>query len=224
MHMRRAVADMARTQAVLFDISGVLVTARLDPSRIAELLGLDPAEEDSVALVDHAVWFNRPAYDSGSVDDRRFWDTVAGDCGLPEVGDDRLADLVAEDVARMSAPDAPAIQLAAELRDEGYRLGILANAPVCIAEAIRTSLWAQGMFDAMTFSGPLRIVKPSQGIYRQAGHDLGVDPARILVLDDRRPNLRGAELAGMSGLLWETPQQVREDLIERGVLRTAQAS
>jgi putative hydrolase of the HAD superfamily len=221
MRGRRVVESMARIRAVLFDVGGVLVTNRPDPANIARILGLDVSEDDTVSLVDHAMWFNRPAYDEGTLSDREFWDTVAGDCGLPEVRDAALAALVEEDVSRTREPEPAALDVAHQLRAAGLRLGILSNAPVCIARAIESSPWAAHLFDAFTFSGPLHLVKPAQRIYRHAAESVGASPEEILFIDDRRPNLRGAELAGMSALRWESPDQARAELVERGILSSA---
>jgi len=215
---------MAGTQAVLFDVSGVLMTARLDPARIAEILGMDLTADDSVGLVDRAVWFNRPSYDDGSSSARQFWDTVAGDCGLPEVDDRQLADLVEVDVGRTEQVVSQALAIVSDLRDCGYRVGILTNAPVGVAQGIRRSTWADGLFDSFTFSSDVHLVKPSQGIYRRAAEDIGTPADKILFIDDRRPNLRGAELAGMSTLLWISAEQAREELLGRGVLTAVRAS
>ncbi len=215
---------MAGTQTVLFDVSGILMTARLDPADIARILGMDLNADDSVGLVDRAVWFNRPSYDDGSYSARQFWDTVAGDCGLPEVDDRQLADLVELDVARTADVAWQALAIVTDLRDCGYRVGILTNAPAEVARGIRRSTWADGLFDSFTFSSDVHMAKPSQGIYRKASQDIGTSPDRILFIDDRTPNLRAAQLAGMSTLRWDSPQQAREELLDRGILPAARAS
>lgn len=201
-----------RTTAVLFDVGGVLVTNRPDPARVAQLLGLDTTAE-SVSLVDHSTWFHRDAYDAGC-SDREFWDSVAGDCGLGEISDDTLGALVHEDVARSERPDAGALEIAHELQRDGLRLGILSNAPVAIARAIEQRPWAVGLFDSFTFSGPLGETKPERAIYRQAVEDIGVPAGEILFIDDRSPNLRAAQLMGMSTLQWTTVTSARAQLAE----------
>lgn len=209
-----------RVTAALFDVGGVLVTNRPDPTRVALLLGMTPTPE-SVSLVDHSIWFHRDAYDAGC-SDREFWDRVAGDCGLGEIDDDTLLDLVQEDVSRSETPDPGALVFARELHDMGLRLGILSNAPVAIASAIRTRPWVLGLFESFTFSGPLGETKPERAIYRQAVEDIGVPADKILFIDDRAPNLRAAQLLGMSTLQWTTvaaaENQLEDVLGRRGVL------
>ena len=213
--MADALSDI---RVVLFDVGGVLVTNRPDPVNIARILGLDLTEADVVHLVDQAVWVNRDAYDEGAMTDREFWDTVAGDCGLPETSEDVLRELVRADTERLETPEPRALAIARELHAAGLRLGILSNAPVPIARTIMDSPWALGLFTTFSFSGDLHANKPAQAIYRHA-IDAAQEPAKhILFLDDRRPNLRGAELAGMRILQWDSPDQARRDLIKAGLL------
>lgn len=201
-----------RTTAVLFDVGGVLVTNRPDPTRVAQLLGLDRSA-DSVSLVDHSTWFHRDAYDAGCTD-REFWDRVAGDCGLGEISDQTLRALVDEDVSRSEQPDPGALDVARELHGDGLKLGILSNAPTAIARAIEHRPWAEGLFTSFTFSGPLGETKPGRAIYRRAIEDIGVPAEQILFIDDRSPNLRAARLVGMSTLQWTTAAAARLQLVD----------
>lgn len=210
-------------RVVLFDVGGVLVTSRPDPARVAAILGMDTDAADSVELVDHAIWFNREAYDAGE-SDRTFWDTVAGDCGLGEVSDAVLARLVDEDVSRSDVPDPSAIDLARELHGAGLRLGILSNAPVAIADRIEHQPWVDGLFDIFVFSGPAHLTKPGQAIYRLAIERCAVPADQILFIDDRTPNLRAGQLAGMCALQWTDAGRVRSELEDRGILARAVAS
>ncbi len=209
-------------QAILFDVGGVLVTSRPDPSRIARLLGLDPSAADAVELVDHAIWFHRDSYDIG-LDDREFWNRVAGDCGLGEIDDVTLHSLVVEDTSRFETPDPGAVAVAHQLHAT-KRLGILSNAPVAVANAVESQRWARELFESFTFSGPLGTAKPSQAIYRAGTEAIGVPAQRILFIDDRAPNLRAAELAGMTTLQWTGAEEVGTELIDRGILISATAA
>lgn len=207
---------------VLFDVGGVLVTSRPNAATVADILGLPAAETDVVDMVDKALWFHREAYDAGA-SDREFWDSVAGDCGLPELDDVTVARLVREDVGRSEHPDADSLALARALHSHGVRLGILSNAPVAIAHAIETWPWAD-IFDTFTFSGPLGQCKPERAIYRSALDALGVGPEEVLFIDDREPNLRAAELIGMATLGWRGADRARPALVDLGLLDAAEVA
>lgn len=209
-------------KVVLFDVGGVLVTSRPSARTVATVLGLDPDSREAVGLVDRAMWFHRDAYDAGGTD-REFWDSVAGDCGLPELDDATIASLVSEDVSRSESPDPQTLALARELHGRGYRLGILSNAPVAIAVAIEHRPWAD-IFDTFTFSGTLGVCKPDRGIYRAALDGVGEPAPSVLFVDDRQPNLRAAELIGMATLTWRDAERGQLDLADMGLLDSAEVA
>lgn len=207
---------------VLFDVGGVLVTSRPNPSTVARLLGLDPGDAEAVDMVDKAMWFHREAYDAGC-SDHEFWDSVAGDCGLPELDDQTVAALVAEDTSRSEHPDPESLALARQLHEHGIRLGILSNAPVAVARAVQSWPWSS-IFETFTFSGPLRQCKPERAIYRAALDEVGVPANSVLFVDDREPNLRAAELLGMATLTWRGADQARREFVDLGLLEAVEVA
>lgn len=211
----------AQVRAVLFDIGGVLVTSRPDPRRIATLLGLDPHSAACVQLLDRAMWAHRDEYDKGTLCDRGFWDRVAGDCGLAEMSEDLIAELVAEDISRMRTPDAHALALVDELRAGGTQVHILSNAPSCIANEVRKNAWAYERFESMIFSAELGVRKPQRGIYRHLLAQINLAPQHIAFVDDRKENLRAAELMGILPVLWNGVDEARRELTAAGILRAS---
>ena len=199
----------------LFDVGGVLVESHHEPQRVAEILG--QTDDAFVSLVDQAMWAHRASYDEGC-SDREFWDRVAGDCGAPRITDDQIAQLVAYDSIRMHDAVEPAVQIIRELEENGIVLGILSNAPFAIAEEIRVTAWAQH-FDDFVFSCEVGSAKPHRSIYREAIERFDVDAEDAVFIDDRKKNVRAAELLGMKGLLWENASQARADLHALGMLK-----
>ncbi|QWW19568.1 HAD family phosphatase [Schaalia sp. 19OD2882] len=207
----------AHIRTVMFDIGGVLVNSRPDPTRIASILGLDPRSRTCVDLLDHSLWAHREDYDRG-MSDRAFWDRVAGDCGLGEITDDVLEALVEEDVHRMDQPDPAALALVDELRAGGTELAILSNAPTCIATKVQSTPWASSRFGAMFFSAPLGVCKPQRSMYSHALKQLDVPATQVAFVDDRKENLRAAELLGITPILWDDARNVRDTFIAEGLL------
>ncbi len=199
---------------ILFDVGGVLVNSHPDPEYIASLIG-DGAPA-LVSLVDQSMWANRDSYDAGC-SDREFWDRVSGDCGKPQVSDEVLAKLVEHDAMRVHEANTDAIALVDELAAAGVRLGILSNAPQPIAEQIRLAEWATP-FEFFVFSCEVGSCKPHRAIYREALERLGGDPEDVLFFDDRKKNIRAAELVGMRGLVWTDAAAARAELVARGCL------
>ena len=110
-----------------------------------------------------------------------------------------------------------ALALVRLLRHQGVRVGILSNAPYPIAKAIRRSEWGS-LFDFFAFSCDYGICKPARGIYRDVLHRLGGPVSEVAFIDDRRENVRAAELLGVQGIVWEGAKQAEARLKELGFL------
>ena len=202
------------SRTVLFDVGGVLVDAHPDPRAIAELFG--DGSRGLTTLVDQAMWAHRGEYDAG-MSDREFWDRIAGDCGQPEPSSALLKELVALDASRMTTANEQTLDLVRRLRRQAVRVGILSNAPYPIAKAIRRSAWGS-LFDFFAFSCDYGICKPSRGIYRDVLVRLDVPHEDVVFIDDRRENVRAAELLGVQGIVWKGAADAETRLKELGVL------
>ena len=202
------------SRTVLFDVGGVLVDAHPDPHTIAELFG--DGSRGLTTLVDQAMWTHRGEYDAG-ISDREFWDRIAGDCGQPEPSSALLKELVALDASRMATANEETLGLVRQLRRQAVRLGILSNATYPIAKAIRRFEWGS-LFDFFAFSCDYGICKPSRGIYRDVLVRLDVPHEDVVFIDDRRENVRAAELLGVKGIVWKGVEDAETRLKELGVL------
>ena len=202
------------SRTVLFDVGGVLVDAHPDPRSIAELFG--DGSRGLTTLVDQAMWTHRGEYDAG-MSDREFWDRIAGDCGQPEPSSALLKELVALDASRMAVANEETLDLVRRLRRQAVRVGILSNAPYPIAKAIRRSKWGS-LFDFFAFSCDYGICKPSRGIYRDVLVRLDVPHEDVVFIDDRRENVRAAELLGMQCIVWKGVADTETRLKELGIL------
>lgn len=202
------------SRTVLFDVGGVLVDAHPDPHAIAELFGDD--SRGLTTLVDQAMWAHRGEYDAG-MSDREFWDRIAGDCGQPEPTSALLKQLVALDASRMAKANEATLGLVRLLRRQAVRVGILSNAPYPIAKAIRSSEWGR-LFDFFAFSCDHGICKPSRGIYRDVLVRLDVPHENVALIDDRRENVRAAELLSVRGIVWKGAEDAEKRLKEIGFL------
>lgn len=201
---------------VLIDMGGVLVSQRPDPAQIAQFLGLDQSVAD-IAMVDQALWFHRQDYDEG-LSTEEFWYRVTGDCGIDVLTDEQIARLVELDVARQRNVEPDALALVHHLRDQGLKVGMVANAPLPIALAVPTFPWARDSFDSLTFSSQVGAPKPSYRIYKQALADIGLPADKVVMIDDRERHLRKADTMGMKTLQWREACQVAGELADHGVV------
>lgn len=210
-------ADELNTALIFFDVGGVLVSQRPDPREFALIIGLDDSAE-CVSLVDKAVWAHRDSYDEG-MSDLDFWDTVSGDCGLPQPSEDQVRKLVTADASRMHAIDESAAHLLSDLRTAGYNIGLLANMPTTHASVVMESVWSQRYINGpMIFSSHVGMTKPSRGIYREALASAQQEPQNLLYIDDRSEYVKAAEYLDIPALTWENVDAIREDLKRLNIL------
>ncbi|HET8729185.1 MAG TPA: HAD family phosphatase [Alphaproteobacteria bacterium] len=73
-------------------------------------------------------------------------------------------------------------------------------------------------FDGCVVSGECRLLKPDAAIYRRLCDEYGLAPERCLFIDDVQKNVEGARAVGMQAVRFESPEQLRADLVVRGML------
>ena len=117
----------------------------------------------------------------------------------------------------MAKANEATLGLVRQLRRQAVRVGILSNAPYPIAKAIRRSEWGS-LFDFFAFSCDHGICKPSRGIYRDVLVRLDVSHENVAFIDDRRENVRAAELLGVRGVVWKGAEDAEKRLKELGFL------
>ena len=181
-------------RAVIFDLWDTLVDfdpagGRAFQDEVAARLGRDP---DEFA----ALWVEgRPRRETGPLNEYLLTLGTAGDHV------DEIAALRRESTRRMLKPRPGAVETLRELRERGYRLGLIT---VCSEDV--PDLWSEtpfaDLFDATVFSCFERVLKPDPRIYHIACRRLGVEPAAaVFVGDGANDELAGAERVGMRAVL-----------------------
>lgn len=206
MHERR---DPPST--VVFDLGGVLVD--WDPRYLfRQLLPDDAAVEAFLADVCSPEW--NAAQDAGrswaeavreaserfpehaelvAAYDERWWETIGGQIdGTVEVLD--------------------------ELRRRGVGLYAITNWSAEKFDLTFPRFDWLAWFDGIVVSGYERIVKPDPRIFQLLVDRHGVDPRAAVYVDDVPANVEAARAIGMTGLVFTTPEQLRADLGELGLV------
>lgn len=200
-------------------------TDRYSPSRpprvtwllcdYGEVLSLAQPEQDRVALaaaggIDVAAfwrgyWLRRAPYDRGDVEAREYWSAVLG----RSVDNAQVRRLVSLDVASWLHPNQESIQAVALAQRHGYRMALLSNAPIAVAEAISDAPWLIG-FELCIFSCYLHLVKPEPAIYREALRRLDAAPEDVIFFDDRPDNIAAAGAIGIQAHLFTHAAQIHD--------------
>ena len=92
-----------------------------------------------------------------------------------------------------------------------YKIGLLSNAAGNFLDELFDT-WQIELFDAMTFSYELGVIKPHILMYETIADKLGVAPSECLFIDDREGFCQGARDAGMQAIHFQNTEQAIEDI------------
>ena len=71
--------------------------------------------------------------------------------------------------------------------------------------------------DGYLFSYEIHKVKPNPEIYEALYERYGLNPAECLFIDDLKENIAGARATGMDGIVFESIDQLKTELISYGI-------
>lgn len=196
-----------RFDAVVFDLSGVVISSAFDA--IAEVVSGAESREEALALLlgpydrdtDH-MW-HRVERGEAPITDWIAW--VSGEAAAAGVTVDWEG--FAGMMGRLTVHEV-VVDRVRSLRTDGYRTALCTNNVKEGSQSWRELVAADDLFDAVVDSSAVGLRKPDPRIYRHTLDLLGVDdPARAVFLDDHPGNVAGAERAGLSGLLVADPAE-----------------
>jgi HAD superfamily hydrolase (TIGR01549 family) len=90
------------------------------------------------------------------------------------------------------------------LKKEGFKLGLVTNTYDLVFEPLRKKYELDDLFDAVVPSYEAEVIKPDPEIFRIALKKLKIKPEEALMVGDNwRDDILGAEVAGIKGVLME---------------------
>ena len=183
-------------EALLLDIGDVIMSSMwrgLDAFEAAT--GTVIPERGPYDPENDALWQRRVAGEIGFYD---YWDTVAKRAGF---ADWRTLYRAVSDAAPESLVVPEAVALMQKAKRAGRRVGVLSNDAYSVngPEFFAARPEFQDL-DAFVDSTDVGVRKPAPEPYLAAAHALGVDPARIVYLDDTPECVEGARAVGMFGI------------------------
>ncbi len=195
----------SRIQAVFWDIGGVLARTedRSVRARLAHRLGT------TYDRLDELVWGGERGRlaQEGKIDEVDQWEYVCQELGVPFeeypqlkrefYGGDRIDHELVEFI-RSLKPD--------------YKLGVISNAMSGARNFLETEAGIADVFEAITYSYEVGVMKPDRRIFQAALDSLSVDASESVFIDDFQHNVEGAESIGMQAILFHSREQVIGDL------------
>ena len=206
------------SQDVVFDLGGVVfrwqplvLLQELFPTQVrSEAEARQWASQIFETFHPEADW---ALFDLGRIEPEPLAQRIAARTGLAEAD---LRHLIANIPAHLQ-PIQGTVDLIHELKAQGHRLYYLSNMPAGYADHLVRVNPFFSQFEGGIFSAHVQQIKPKADIFAtaQARWPLRGQPVFI---DDVQPNIAAAEQHGWQGIRFETPEQVRADLVGRGCL------
>jgi FMN phosphatase YigB (HAD superfamily) len=194
-----------------FDLGKVLVDFSIEQMlrQMAEVSGASPEKLRSVLYNDGLM----RRYESGKISSREFYETFCEQIGArPDY------DLLRHAGSEIFWLNLPMLPIAAQLRQAGYRLGILSN--TCEAHwqycFQRFRIVAEG-FHVYALSYQIGALKPDAAIYRAAAALAGCRPEEMFFIDDILGHVEGAKAVGVDAVLYTSAAETAAALRRRGI-------
>jgi 2-haloacid dehalogenase len=201
-----------RYQAVIFDLGGVLVN--WDPRHLyGRFFNNDfAAMEQFLTEIDFHAW--NLEQDRG----RSFADGVAElSAKFPQYADlIRAYDQHWED--SITGQIDGTVDLLQALRAAGYTVGLLSNISTEKYDVLRHKYRFFEYFDSQLISADVKLLKPDPRIYALMLAQIDQAAEDCIFIDDAAVNVAGADRVGMTAIQFQSPQQLKIELQQRGVL------
>ena len=198
---------MEKIESVIFDWGGVLI----DDPRPGLLQYC--SEAFGVPLEDYT-----PVHDSflddfhkGMISEERFWRQITGKLGksMPTAQSQWY-----EAFRSAYVPKQEMFRLASSLHDKAYKTALLSNTELPAVEFFHEQ--GYDMFDVLVFSCVVRVMKPERRIYEITLEKLDSRARQAVFIDDRQDYIQGAENAGLNTILFQSIDQVKDELAGLG--------
>ena len=195
-------------KSIIFDWGGVLIDK--------------PSAEIITYLSNHfnvsEKEFRRPfqkyesAFQEGRISEDDLWTNV---CSELKVKKPSVKSLWIDAFKYVYREKKDVFSLASSLKKNGYKTGFLSNTEAPTMKFF----YEQGydMFDVLVFSCDEGIRKPNREIYEIMIKRLNVQPQDAILIDDKEENIKGAEKAGLKGILFKDINQLKQELFSLSV-------
>ena len=185
---------------VVFDFGNVL--AKFDTDKLVRTYC---PEDNDFEIVNDKLFYDWDLLDSGRITYEDYMDNVAS--MLPKHLIPAFRQIEHEWYMHLD-PIKETWKLIHDLKENDYKVYVLSNAPTFFAEhAAYYSITKE--FDAMVFSGPLKLAKPEKEIYQYLFDKYDLIPEECFFLDDKEININAAKTLGMDGIIF-TPDKIDE--------------
>lgn len=194
-------------RVVVFDYGEVISRSQSEQDRL-ELLGVAGREADEFWPV---YWRHRDELDHGTLPIVDYWRRVAADLGAAwDLA--TIQRLWAADFRSWISVDPATVRILEELHDGGTRIALLSNAGFDFGDPFRYAPFGT-LFERVFVSAELGLLKPDAEVYRRIARELGIEPDRMVFIDNKPVNVEGATALGVTGHVFTDAHGLREFLV-----------
>lgn len=199
-------------QAIGFDYGGVIngKPGSYFNEQFVKLVGVDK-EEYLNAYFSHNRKFNADQ----PITERELWTLVLTNLNKIEYLD-KVMDFVQEMRVGKST-NQNMINLIVDLREKGYKTGLLSNNSQIAADKMRED-GIDKYFDSFIVSAEVSLMKPDKAIFELFAKQLEVEIEELIFIDDASRSLSTADECGFTPILFESYGQLTDKLKELKVL------
>lgn len=201
-----------KPNTIIFDFGGVLLD--WDPRYLYRKIfnGDEEGMERFLAEVDFYHWNSRQ--DEGrpfSVALREGCQNYPQYCELLNLYRERWIESIA-------GPLQGTVEILAALKQAGYPLYGLSNWSAETFHLVSSQYPFLSWFERIILSGEVRLVKPDPRIFELTLTQIGRQAPECLLIDDSLHNITTAQSLGFQTIHFQSPQQLRQELINFGLL------
>ena len=193
-------------KAIGFDYGGVLYgqTGRFFDGRVAELLAVDVEKY-------RQIYFT---HNKKPISTKRIWELVLSDLNREDYYDRLMAliDRLEED----KKVNVDVLNLVNQLREMGYKVGLLSNNSVQKAEKMRQQK-IDSYFDAFCVSAEIGYSKPDKPAFECLAKKLDVKLNQLVFIDDEPTSLKNFADCDYRPILYTSYQRLLDQLNKIGI-------
>jgi epoxide hydrolase-like predicted phosphatase len=198
-------------EEIIFDFGGVLGETKKELVAEGVQQQLDISYEEALSLIKEAKQAHRKG-----VSKKKFWKSYAEKTGttLPDNWLETLDELKLQAIVK----NPESYELVTALQQRGYKLAILSNTTTERASYIR-EMGGYDQFNPVILSCEIDVKKPADEAFEALLQCTGMPPNACLFIDDKEQNVEAARRLGFDAIHFQSIEQLRTELEQRGILK-----
>lgn len=110
------------------------------------------------------------------------------------------------------------LDIVQDLKNKGIKLYLLSNINADTIKWAKKVFHFWDLFDGLILSGEVNMAKPDIEIFRYLLHKYKIKPEQAVFVDDNPANINAAKQAGIDGITFTSPAELKEELHSFGLL------